>query len=494
MATHSQVLHSLEISLLKNIRGAKIDFKEDGLTSLLGPNGSGKSTIIYALLCLYQPRVNSERDNYRFSDFFTPTNYNLWAGSDFLMTHSYSDGPDDLINQNVKYGKRIDRWAPRYYRRPRRYVKFISISDCIPAIELEKKNYRIRFDTNQLTDAVSQRILNRAGRVMNRNYTALNTHNATHNQVYIGLEYNGVNYTTLNMGAGEQKIIKIISEIEKSPNNGLLVIDEIETLLHHDALKRLLIVLNEYCIQKHLQIIYTTHNHSILNLDFIDHKHIQQTSEKTIVHSNTNTDSLYRLTGEQLTPYEIFVEDELSKYIINQVTYELGIVRETSIKKFGATANCFTVACGAKLAGLDNFDNMLFVLDGDVNTTEQEKRTAINRVLTGNVAGYAEMRDEVFEKIIEYSLTAGINPENHIRNLVLALDPMTLTTKEREIYDALNDIENPLDHHDIIFELQERLGLIQEVTLTHLIDLASKAPQWNDMTTSIREWFNGKMQ
>ncbi len=493
MTVHSQVLHSLEIELLKNVRDAKIDFKENGLTSLLGPNGSGKSTIIYALLCLYQPRLNSERDNYRFSDFFTPTNYNLWAGSKFSMIHSYGSGPDTFSNQKVNYLKRSDRWSPRYYRRPRRYTKFISISDSIPAIELEKKNYRIRFDTNQLTDDISQRILNRAGRIMNRNYTSLNRHNATHNQVYVGLEYNGINYTTLNMGAGEQKIIKIISEIEKSPNHGLFILDEIDTLLHHDALRRLLSVLEEYCNNKHLQIVFTTHNHAILDLDFIDHKHIQQTAQKTIIHSNTSTDSLYRLTGEQLTPYEIFVEDELSKYIINQVAYELGVVRETSIKKFGATANCFTVACGARLAEMNNFENMLFVLDGDTYTTPDQKKAAIKKVLTGNVEGYTEMREEVYERISEYVIPDNTNPESHIRSLILALDRTSLTVKEQELYDALNDIENPLDHHDIVFELQQRLGLIQEVTLTHLVDLASKSLEWSVMTASIRDWFNERI-
>lgn len=493
MPISSQVIHSLEINLLKNIRHCKIEFKPSGLTGILGPNGAGKSTIIYSLLCLYQPRDGSDRENYKFSNFFTPTNYNPWAGSNFKLIHSYRDGPNEFLNRIVSYGKKTDRWSPRYQRRPKRYIKFIGVKDSIPVIELEKKDYIIRFNTSQLTDARSQSILSRVGRIMNRTYTALNQHTATHNQVYIGVEYNGINYTSLNMGAGEQKIFKIISEVEKSPNNGLLIIDEIDILIHHDALKRLLAVLNQYCIDKSLQIIFTTHNHSVLEIDYIDFKHIQQTPQKTVIHNNTNTDSLFRLTGAQIRPYEIFVEDELSKYIVNKIASELGAKRETSIKKFGSIFNGFTVASAARLIGLENFDNMLFVLDGDDYRTNQQKQSAINKVLTGNVPGYAQMRSDVLSKIVQYELPVGLSPEIHIKNLISALDRDDLNVEEQEMFDVMSDNQNPLDNHEIVTGLQNRLGLIQGVTLTYLINLLAKSPGWITMTQAVRDWLNGKV-
>ena len=45
----------------------------------------------------------------------------------------------------------------------------------------------------------------------------------------------------------------------RAPNSGLILIDEIDLLLHQDALFRLLEKLNERAQEKNLQIIFTTH-------------------------------------------------------------------------------------------------------------------------------------------------------------------------------------------------------------------------------------------
>src|SRR5271156_6351143 len=61
----------------------------------------------------------------------------------------------------------------------------------------------------------------------------------------IGVVNNGQSYSSLSMGAGEQRIFYILSEIIGAPNFGLILIDEIDLLLHEDALTRLLKIINE---------------------------------------------------------------------------------------------------------------------------------------------------------------------------------------------------------------------------------------------------------
>lgn len=494
MAYSQQRIHSLNFGVLKNLRDVEITFKEDGLTGILGPNGSGKSSILFALSCLYQPNDGQVSTNYKFSQFFTPTTHTIWTGSSFAMRHTFREDANLSTNVDTPYSKQMDRWAPKYSRRPKRYVSFIGIKTCVPAIEMETQTTRIQFNTTALNDAQSLRILDLGGRVMNRNYTNLSDHATAASKRYLGLSYDGINYSSLNMGAGEQRILLILSQVIRSPNYGLILIDEIDLLLHEDALKRLLEVLKEIALEKHLQIIFTTDNHNILKIRNIEYRHIQQTAAKTICHIDSNPEALYRLTGEQIKPYEQFVEDDLTKFICKQVAHELGVGRETEIRKFGPAINCFTAACGALLNETANFENMSFILDGDVYRTDEEKRLQINRVLTGNVIGFNEKRTIALSKIAQLNIPENISPERYYRNLLVALSNDPLSAKQRELQQILEEIENPPNDHDFISILVERIGLEEGEVLTLLTDMLILTDDWETITVNIREWFNARIQ
>ncbi|MFV8344436.1 hypothetical protein [Flavobacterium sp. XS2P39] len=53
------------------------------------------------------------------------------------------------------------------------------------------------------------------------------------------------------------------------------------------------------------------------------------------------------------------------------------------------------------LNNLGNFDNMLFVLDGDEYSAEHQKREKIGRVLTGTAEGDNVRRQLAYEKITQ---------------------------------------------------------------------------------------------
>ncbi|MEX4790079.1 hypothetical protein P0161_27995 [Klebsiella pneumoniae] len=52
----------------------------------------------------------------------------------------------------------------------------------------------------------------------------------------IGVESGGLAYSSLSMSAGEQKIFLILETILKADKNALLI-DELDLLLHDEALK-----------------------------------------------------------------------------------------------------------------------------------------------------------------------------------------------------------------------------------------------------------------
>lgn len=60
-------------------------------------------------------------------------------------------------------------------------------------------------------------------------------------------------------------------------------------------------------------------------------------------------------------------------------------MRHVSISVYGAASNAFTIISGLLLKN-DDCENVMVVIDGDEYKSENSKRDAINRVLTGTDA------------------------------------------------------------------------------------------------------------
>ena len=85
------------------------------------------------------------------------------------------------------------------------------------------------------------------------------------------------------MGTGEQRVLKILNTVFNAPDYSLILIDEIDLLLHINAFKKLLNVINEEAKRKNLQMVFTTHSLMISEFDFISILYIEQLSQKTFV-------------------------------------------------------------------------------------------------------------------------------------------------------------------------------------------------------------------
>ena len=493
MPISQQVLKKINFHSLKGIKDVEIDFCEKNLIAILGPNGVGKSTILHAIACINNPvTIPKETVNHRFSEFFTPTSHSIWTGSGFTAFQDYRDNANPLLNHRTHYRKQASRWAPRYVSRIQRYVSYIGIRTCVPVIETETQHSRIRFNTTILTDQISNRVRDIAGIVMNKTYTAYNTHRVNARKNYVGVTTDGVNYSSLTMGAGEQRIFYILSEIISAPNYGLIIIDEIDLLLHQDALHKLLREINTIAVNKNLQIIFTTHAQSILNLDYIGFRHLYQTPIKTLCFNQTKPDALHRLTGTQVRPLEIFVEDDLAHSLIKKVCAEEGLSKYVSINKFGAAINCFTSVCGAILNNLENFDNMLFVLDGDEYSTEPQKREKIGRVLTGTAEADDVRRQSAYEKITQLIIPDGQSPEEYFHTLICDLDDAILNPEYLEIVTVARQIQNPGNNHYFLNDIITRMDWNQIVGLTKLVDILSLSASWNNIKINVKSWLDAK--
>lgn len=493
MEISQQKLKKIKIENLKGLIDVEIDFTEKPLVAILGPNGVGKSTILHAIACINKPINNDDSVNYKFSNFFIPTPHSIWNDSSFFAYQDFREGSNETIDYETNFHKETDRWAPRYGNRKERYVSFIGIKTCLPAIEKETRQSRIQFNTIPLDDATSTKVKELAGAVLNKKYVSYNRHNSG-NTEYLGVSTETISYSSLSMGAGEQRVFYILSEVVKAPNYGLIIIDEIDLLLHQDALFKLMKELNKIATDKKLQIIFTTHSQALLSLDFIAVRHLYQTPQKTLCFNDTKPDALQRLTGKQIRPLEIFVEDDLAQCLIKKICAQEGMAKYVSIKEFGAARNCFTAVCGSILNNLDNQENMLFVLDGDVYKTDEEKEKQIGKVLTGTTDDNNTLRATALTRITQFVLSDGEKPEKYYHSLICNIDDNKLNNNEEymETLRVARDIQNVGDSHKFFDNIIERMGYDRRDGLKNLVNLLSLTSEWDNIKRNIKIWLENR--
>jgi ABC-type lipoprotein export system ATPase subunit len=495
MPISQQVIHSLSIKKLKGISLLdEIRFDEKPLTAILGPNGCGKSTILHSLACCYKPIEGSGQQNWQFRDFFTPTTDATWAGSSLDMVHSYRDGADQFNNISTTYRKQADRWSPRYSYRPERHVRFIGIKSCVPRIEEETYTSAIKYQTEVHVDAGL--IMAKMGTVFNRGYNELNIHLAHGGRKYTGLAVNGTRYSSLAMGAGEQRVLEILSAVFNAPKYGLILIDEVDLLLHTAALTQLIKVIFQRAQEKSLQVIFTTHREAILDLkEMVSIKHIHTvkalppTPSKTYCFSNTKPDALKRLTGKQDRPIEIFVEDEMALAIVEHELFRLGMKRVANITQYGAATNCFILAAGLILSGGHNVETQLFLLDGDLYVTKELQLERANAVLSGTEVYAVARRQSCLDGVRKLCAQPGAPaaPEAQLHKMIRELT-VQKQEGENEIIELAKDIEAVDDTHSFIELIVQTLNVRRHVGLNTIVKVAALSPAWDPYVSELRQW------
>jgi predicted nucleotidyltransferase/ABC-type lipoprotein export system ATPase subunit len=494
MTTSQQRLHSLHITKLKSIKGLDISFEPKNVTAILGPNGCGKSTILHALACCFHPPNDKEEEYYKFSNFFLPSPDALWEGSELKVCHTYRQESHLYEKEYQPYGKSSDRWKPIYKRRPTRNIHYLGIDTYVPLIETEKRrNVKINYTTSNISEDIVISILKQASYCLNRKYDAYNIHDTGKGREFIGVEANGIRYSALSMSAGEQKIFFLLERIYRAKKYSLILIDELDLLLHESALKKLIEVISKRADEKHLQVVFTTHRETVPELsNLINIRHIFNTPEKTLCLDETKPDAINRLTGSKLRPIEIFVEDDLAAAIVKKIAGQLGIARHVSIQRYGSAINCFTILAGLCLRG-EPIENSIFVLDGDAyrNTEDQEARLAA--ILTGNDSHAQSLRKSSIGKIKCLKLPENSQPEKYIHSIIVDLEPIDDNEEYREIIEAARQITTVDDNHRYVSDIIDRLGWDRSVGLSKIIDLASLTNEWTNYIADVKDWLTLKI-
>ena len=485
-------IHSLQIDCLKNLKDLdEISFEDKPITGIFGPNCCGKSTILHALACCYQPPPGSSNHAYVFREFFLPNTDALWDGSRITLTHSFRFGSVDIKEQETVYEKKTLQWAPRRYKRPARHVAYVGIGTCVPEIERLGSSKKVNYTTSVRDDEIARQLIKALARILNRDYEELCEH-LSGNRKYRGLKSSGIRYSALSMGAGEQRLLYLLEEVFTSPRQGLLLVDELDLLLHGEALERFVNVVHERAEKMKLQLVFTSHRERLLEFrELINVRHIHNADGKTCCLNETSPDALHRLTGKRLRPLEILVEDDLAAAVVSKVAGQLGMKHHVEITRFGAAINAFTVLAGMILKG-DDVTNSLCVLDGDVYRTTTEKEDRARHVVCGDSDEAEGQRTQLLGAICDLNLPEGQQPEQYLHGLLIGLDDSELGEEEKELLALAKEIHVPEDSHDYLGSIIEGLGYARSEGFRAIVDLVAKSPEWDSYVKPVKEWLESK--
>ena len=476
-----QTLEKVYFTQLKGLHNVEISFADKPVTAIFGVNGCGKSTILHALACLYKPDSAIGEKNY-FTRFFKRENGVSWTGS---KIHAYFTIRGHSSFR--EYGKAGDRWTPRIESRPQRDVVYLGISSCVPDIEQVTATVT---NFTMVAEADVQRkedIVHAASAIMNYDYSNY-TKASFHKKKYKKVARDGaaINYSSLAMGAGEQRLFTILEILYSLPAYSLFLIDELDLTLHTSALMKLVNEMSNVAQHKHLQIIFTTHREELALRKDINIRHIWKTanSDDTFVLDHTSPDCLLRLTGRMEKQIEVYVEDDLAEYIARQAVRDKGLLPYTSFLRFGAIENAFVVAAGCDIQEADS-ENKLFVMDGDRYRTEAERIAQMQKCYSGNEAERDARRGRALQHIKQFILPEEEQPEHYLW-AQLKGTANDLATIAREIK-AVAD-----DKHAYLYDVQIKSGESRDAFLTRLMSVLSKEAFWNDYVSELSSWLDDR--
>lgn len=429
---------------LQNVRGFQdetVEFKYP-VTALIGTNGGGKSTILGAAALTYK--------NTKPRQFFPKAFVGDESMSDWSIEIEYIDrdqSKDRSLTRTAKFAQ--SKWRRDEF--PERQVEYIEISRTVPAGEISRfKNFlkgkladyelhEINPDTIKYATAVLDKSI--------EHYTIIQHKKNPNIKMYVGTAQNQVQYSQFHFGAGEASVIETIDRIETSPDNSLILIEEVENGLHPVAVRMLVQYLQNAAKRKRLQVIFTTHSQDAVNE--LPPEAVWASINKRTWNGKLSIESLRAITGETVKTRVVYVEDEFVKeWVENAIgRHGGGIAETTKIFSAGGYPNV------VKVSQFHNENPLLSVpsvalVDGDIYDPNTEPPLPPHAIFIGE--GYPD--SIVFDYIYE-----------NRTQLISIIKQRCLLSKfsEDRIISAIESVRNSAcDHHIYFSELSGKLDFI----------------------------------
>ena len=320
---------TLETGELRGINNLDILFNFP-ITAIAGRNGSGKSTILALACCAYHNNSHGfkhpkrKHTYYTFSDFFVqhteevpPQGIEIRYGiahNKWRKTQSLPSGVG--IGYQRRKKKKGGRWNDYAARVPRNVV-FLGIERIVPHSERsQSRSYSKAFkDANP--EGWENKVKDVVGAILGKSYDRFRR--LEHSKYNLPMVQVGdVIYSGFNMGAGENALFDIFSTIYSCQDGSLLVIDEVELGLHAEAQRKFIEKLKDACLEKHAQVICTTHSCEIYDCLPNDARiFVESVNGRTRISESISSEFAFAKMGAQFgQELDVLVEDDVAKTVL----------------------------------------------------------------------------------------------------------------------------------------------------------------------------------
>lgn len=300
------------------------------IVAFAGVNGAGKSTILAMAACAYHNVPNGFSLPRRKVPYYT--------FSDFFIQHAQEIAP-----QGIEIGYRIafDRWANSarfpegrgigrqtrkkakggkwndYHLRVDRNVVFLGIERIVPHSERSQSKSYSRVFKDVPAKGWEKKVAEAVGYVLGKKYDDFRYLEYSRYSLPV-VKCGGVLYSGFNMGAGENALFEIFSNIYAAGEGAMFVLDEIELGLHSRAQKMFMKRLKDVCMEMSTQIICTTHSRHIFeSLPDEARFFVESVAGKTRVTQGISPEFAFKKMGDE-AKVEVFVmvEDDVAKSLV----------------------------------------------------------------------------------------------------------------------------------------------------------------------------------
>lgn len=309
---YGKYLLSVRLEHVRAFRGPSVSL-EFPVTALIGPNGGGKSTILGAAACAYR--------DIRPGLFFPKSAIGDASMSDWAIEYA-------AIDKDLSVGgdlRRSCRFRQMRWRRDDvlvRRVHYFGIERTVPAGEkpkykkLTKSSYRHSGLQRSLDAGVGEQVEKILGKSVDSFHV---TDVGLADTFHIGGDGN-LEYSEFHFGAGESSIIRMVTAIETTEQNALILVEEVENGLHPVAIRRLVEYFIDVAQRRSCQVIFTTH--SDYALEPLPSQAIWAALDGQVQQGKLSVATLRAVSGRVDTKVVVFVEDDFAKSWLDAILRE----------------------------------------------------------------------------------------------------------------------------------------------------------------------------
>jgi len=331
--------YRIEIGSFRHLENLNISFNHP-VTVITGPNKIGKTSVLLLIACSHynflrydstKPETQLRRHTWR--DVLPFTAYET-SNRDYFYKLFWRVGNDERQGE----GKRLRRsraWTglgkassdPRRINAQirEREVRLIDLERVLPVRNFS--NSLLRKTSSGTRERVSQDIEQAFSYIFDLPGNIEIYKAGSHvNKFTFLINYSDELYSSYNAASGEEALLNILQDIFDSPNDSLILIDEIEAGFHPYIQRKLADIIQYVSWTHKKQFIITTHSPTLMS----------SFPQKSRVYIDINIDGTYRaiekisvnaafskMDSVSYPLLQLYCEDDLAKFIIKSMLIEI---------------------------------------------------------------------------------------------------------------------------------------------------------------------------